>query len=64
MDRTITLTPIRVGTPDLDDPRRELGETALALASRNAFPVVASRTARKDGAASPPAARSRCCSAA
>lgn len=50
MDRTITLTPIRVGTPDLDDPRRELGETALALASRNAFPVVASRTARKDGA--------------
>lgn len=50
MDRTTTLTPIRVGAADLDDPRRELGETALALASRNAFPIVASRTARKDGA--------------
>ena len=50
MDRTITRPTIRTGAPDLDDPRRELGDSALALASRNAFPIVASRTARKDGA--------------
>jgi type IV secretion system protein VirB10 len=31
------------------DPRLELEPQALALANRNAFPVVAQRTARKDG---------------
>ena len=31
------------------DPRLEIEPHALALAQRNAFPVVAQRTARKDG---------------
>src|SRR5215472_18014085 len=32
------------------DPRLEIEPQALALANRNAFPVVAQRTARKEGA--------------
>ena len=41
--------PVLLSPVEQSDPRPDLDERALTIASRNAFPVVASRVARRDG---------------